>query len=764
MRLNPLIIALTTIILPLVVKAEHAVLPEVVIKGAKDQKPTDHVVKIKKRHIHTKVVKTSDTTKLLEDLPGVSIYSAGGISSLPVIHGMADDRVRTSVNGMNLTPACPNHMNSPLSYIDPTHVDEVHVHTGVTPVSVGGDSIGGSVIVQSAQPKFAEPGQKLLTSGELGTFYRSNGNAKGINAKAQTATDNYSITYTGSTVEAANYKAGGNFKMITATGRAGHTLSLKEVGASAYKAINHNLDFAMRNDNHLFDLQLGQQHIPYEGFPNQRMDLTDNQSEHANLSYRGMFQWGELSARIYHEETKHQMDFGEDKRFWYGKDSGGPTSLNGSQCAPISATCAAGMPMQTEGKTNGLAVKAEIFPNERDILRIGGEYIGFHLDDWWPPSGSGMWPGTFWNIKNGQRQRYALFGEWESDFAPNWTGLFGMRYELVKMNAGNALGYDPNSNGMGTSITNQKFDADNFNAKNHHKTDHNWDLSAILNYAINPALDFELGLARKTRSPNLYERYTWSGWTMAAVMNNFVGDGNGYFGDPDLKPEIAHTISTTLDWHDVSEKKRWEFKAAPYYTKITDYLDAVYCTSKMGMNTLCGLTNSPATNNFVRLQYKNQAARIYGVDFSGRTPLADTNFGNFGLTGLINYTRGRNLDTHDDLYNIMPLNTKLIITHKYGAWDNAIELIMVQKKNQISAVRNEIKTPSYELFNLRASYNWKSARLDLGIDNLFDKLYYLPLGGAYVGQGTTMSINGIPWGIAVPGAGRSVYMGVNFKF
>ena len=37
-------------------------------------------------------------------------------------------------------------------------------------------------------------------------------------------------------------------------------------------------------------------------------------------------------------------------------------------------------------------------------------------------------------------------------------------------------------------------------------------------------------------------------------------------------------------------------------------------------------------------------------------------------------------------------------------------------------------------------------------------------GGTYTGQGTTMGINSIPWGIAVPGMGRSFYAGVNVKF
>ena len=60
---------------------------------------------------------TSDTASLLSDVPGVSLYGAGGVSSLPVIHGLADDRLRIKVDGMDLIASCPNHMNPALSYI-----------------------------------------------------------------------------------------------------------------------------------------------------------------------------------------------------------------------------------------------------------------------------------------------------------------------------------------------------------------------------------------------------------------------------------------------------------------------------------------------------------------------------------------------------------------------------------------------------------------------------------------------------------------------
>ena len=131
---------------------------------------------------------------------------------------------------------------------------------------------------------------------------------------------------------------------------------------------------------------------------------------------------------------------------------------------------------------------------------------------------------------------------------------------------------------------------------------------------------------------------------------------------------------------------------------------------------------------------------------------------------MLSYTDGKNRESGEDLYNIMPLNAKLTLTQKLGGWDNSVELVAVDAKNRVSEARNEIKTAGYGLANLRASYSWQQARVDFGIENLFDKFYYLPTGGAYTGQGTTMGINSIPWGIAVPGMGRSVYAGVSYKF
>src|SRR5574337_785759 len=75
------------------------------------------------------------TAQLLRSLPGISLSGAGGVSSLPSVHGLADDRLRIQVDGMDLISACGNHMNPPLSYIDPTRVGSVRLFAGITPRS-----------------------------------------------------------------------------------------------------------------------------------------------------------------------------------------------------------------------------------------------------------------------------------------------------------------------------------------------------------------------------------------------------------------------------------------------------------------------------------------------------------------------------------------------------------------------------------------------------------------------------------------------------
>lgn len=674
---------------------------------------------------------SSDSAQLLQDIPGVSLYSAGGVSGLPAIHGLADDRIRIQVDGMDLAAACPNHMNPALSYIDPVRVASAVVFAGITPVSVGGDSIGGTIQVQSAAPDFADPGA-TLTKGQWGGFWRSNGQGYGGNVLATIASETLSLTYSGSSTQSGNYLAATAFKPAGPGTPGGPWLDGNEIGSTRFDSRNQDIGLAVLSGKHLLQFNLGHQRIGFEGFPNQRMDMTGNTGTQANLRYSGMFDWGELLARYYDQSTEHAMNMGSD-RFSYGT---------------------LGMPMLTEANATGSLLQTNIPVSKRDTLRLGLEAQTYTLYDWWPPAGGVMGPNTFWNIDYGRRNRLGAFSEWEARWDSAWLTQIGIRHDTVSMDASAVQGYNAQAIWA--------VDAATFNAREHLRTDHNWDMTVLARHTpdMSPSVAFEFGLARKSHSPNLYQRYAWSTQPMATLMNNFAGDGNGYVGNPDLLPEVAHTLSLGGDWHD-DRQKQWQVKATGYVTQVENYIDAQRCnTGQCG-----GTANLDKSAGFVNLQYVNQQARLHGLDLSARTVITDdTAYGIFTARAVLNLVRGSNTTTGDKLYNIMPDNLKLALEHHLNAWNHTVEVQLVSAKTQVSQVRNEMQAAGYGLLNLHSSYSHQPFRLDIGVENVLNQFYSLPLGGAYLGQGASMSSNSIPWGTLVPGRGRSIHMAFNVSF
>lgn len=726
-------------------------LPEIVVTADRTGDSSQSASRRGEQDIAPHRAATSDTARLLQDIPGVSLYGAGGISSLPVIRGLADDRLRTQVDGMDLMTACPNHMNSALSFIDPTSVASIEVFAGITPVSLGGDSIGGTIQVKSAPPKFAKVDQDFVVEGQLGFFYRGNGNARGNNLGVTLASQHLNASYTESNSESDNYWAAGNFKKPGAWQTMGERrLADNEVGSSEFGGSrNRRLGFALGLADHLLELTLSEQRINFEGFPNQRMDMIasapdpahpgnyivdknkpSNVNKLVNLGYTGQYQWGQLEARIFRQDLKHHMDMIQDR--FYGML----------------------MPMDTEATTLGGLLKGSIELSATDTLRVGTDFQNYRLDDWWPPVGSApgsMCCNNFWNIRDGKRDRLGFFAEWEAQWNPQWLTLAGIRSDTVTADAGPVQGYSAGSYAA---------NAARFNARDHQRQDHNLDWTLLSRYTADATQTYEAGFARKTRSPNLYERYPWSTFTMAALMNNFVGDGNAYIGNLDLKPEVAHTFSGTADWH-AADKATWGLKATGYLTYVDDFIDAKRCN----LTGCGGATNLTKTDAYVSLQYVNQSAQLYGFDLSGHGLLGRTeDFGSFTVTGALSYVRGKNRTTGDNLYHMMPLNLKLALVNRLWGWTSTAEFQWVDDKNLVSQVRNEMQTTAYSLLNLRSSYEWKYARIDVGLENALNKFYLQPLGGAYLGQGNSMTSNGIPWGMSVPGKGRSFNVALNLKF
>ena len=706
--------------------------------------PTKSVLKASADTLKSQLAATSDTASLLSQFAGVSIKQAGAVSGLPSIRGLADDRLRIQVDGMDLVAACPNHMNPPLSYLAPSDIGKIQVFAGVTPVSLGGDSIGGTIISESVKPEFAD---SPTFAASIGAFYRSNNQARGGNLKLSHSDQQHFVSYSGNWSRGNNYRAAADFKTHSATGRPGHSLALNEVGSTAFETQNHQLRLARQQADDLLELQLGYQRMPFQGFANQRMDLLDNQQMRANLSWQRDTRWGQLQSRIYRENVEHFMDFGPDRQFFYGS-----LAPMGRPCEPIrfhgdpAGTCAAGMPMYSESTNTGVNFSSDIHLTSSSLVRLGTAWQQFKLDDYWTASGGGMGPGTFLNINNARRSRIAVFAEHEITLQSNWLLQYGARHEWVHRNTDPVTGYSTAANAMGM----QTAQAAAFNQADRAQRDNNLDLTLLSRYQLTPQWQLELALAQKNRSANLYEAYAWSSWAMAASMNNLVGDGNGYVGNLDLQPERAHLVALNLSWQSADQQHQWSLK--PYLTKVDNYIDAV------------AANNSWQAGQFNILRYQNQQAELKGLDLSAENLVLQNGSGQWQLNSTISYLDARNTETNAGLYQIQPLHARFSLQHQLAGWENSLEWQLTKRKTRLSDIRGEQATPGFAVVNLRISHSWQQLRLDFGVENLLDKFYYLPQGGAYTAQGMTMSLNGIPFGVRMPGMGRSIYAGLNFQF
>lgn len=649
---------------------------------------------------------TSDTGSLVDALPGGAALGAGRVSSLPAINGMGADRVQIMSNGMILNPGCPNEMNPPLSFANPDMVDSLKVYSASAPVSAGGDFTGAKIEVAVTEPKFSQ-GPDWKTSGSVSGFYRSNGHGVGVDASATVSNDEYALAYRGGWSKSSDYRSG----------------SGRRIKSTMYETQNHALSLSRKTTDHQFTLEVGGQYMPRQGFVNQYMDLVDNRSLHANARYEGQFDWGSVDAKAFVSRVRHTMGFIEPDK-------------------------TGAMPMDTRSTDLGYTVDATIPSGEHDVFRFGNELNHNSLNDWWDPVAGSMMmgPEKFLNINDGRRGRVGTYAEWERHWSPQWTSVVGVRNDVVWMNAGKVHGYNAMMYGA---------DAAAFNARDRSKTDVNVDGSALIRYQPDAGSAYELSAARKTRSPNLYERYTWSTNAMAMSMIGWFGDGNGYVGDVDLKPEKAHTVTFSASWRD-PDQDRWSLRVAPYYSYVQDFIDVDRC---LRPSCLAAQPANPTLRNgFVYLQFANHDAWLAGVNVDGKVRLwSDDAWGVGELTGSLNYVRGKRTDGVN-LYRIMPLNGSIGLNHRYGGWTSGVELRLVAPKSKVNQVHNEIETSGYALVNLRTGYEWESVKIEVGLNNLFDKNYVLPLGGA------DLVTYGGAWGDGVRGPGRSLDGRLTLKF
>ncbi|MGO3786337.1 MAG: TonB-dependent receptor [Pseudoalteromonas prydzensis] len=690
-------------------------------------------IEVQGQHINSHA-NLGNADQLLSEL-GVDFSAAGGVSSLPILNGMMGDRVKVLVDGADITAACGNQMNPPLSYISASQITSYQVVAGVSPVSAGGDNIAGVISANSIAPQYSDSGALSWHSGYVSAQYRSINNAQAVGVGARIASDTFSLNYQGAYEDADSYEDG-NGDLVLDT---------------LYRAQNHALTAALRDEKQQLVVKLTHQKIPFQGFPNQYMDMTDNTSYGLISQYKRTLDSGEFQAQINYNDVKHEMGF-------------------------FTAEKTGMMPMNTDAQDMSYQLNWRLELNKNTTLLLGQEYFGYRIDDWWPAiEGSMMMgPNEYVNINDGERDRYTAFAELQKQLDKKWWVSAGARIEYVQTDAGEVQPYSDmtmdggmddmsdmdsmgDMSGMG-DMSSMMMDDPNqdaamaFNAMDRERSDTLVDASLLVRYQITNEDELEFGLARKNRAPNLYERYSWGVSTMSTSMIGWFGDGNGYIGNPDLEAETAHTLSSS--YTKSAKDDTWQISANVWYTQVDDYIDG----------TIVGNTNRTemAITQRNTLQFTNLDATLYGGKIEAAVRISDSkSAGTWDLTAAITSTHGERDDSNEPLYQIMPLHSKIALAQQMGNWQSSLSWEWVDSKTRIDPRRLENQTDSYSLFNLQTKGTWDKLTVKLAVTNLLDEYYQQPLGGVSIAQYKVDMSQGFT---QLAGQGRSINLAMSYSF
>lgn len=667
-------------------------------------------------HSQNKHLALGSAESLLNDL-GVDFSAAGGVSNLPILNGLMGDRVKVLVDGADVTAACANHMNPPLSYVSANQITAYHVIAGISAVSAGGDNIAGVISVNTISPQYSQSNELNWHSGYVSAQYNSVNNARKVGVGARITSNTLSFNYQGAFSDAKSYDDG-NGDLVLDT---------------LYRVQNHALSAAIRDEKQQFVIKLTHQKIPYQGFANQYMDMTDNTSYGATVQYKRVLENSELEAQLNWHDVKHEMGF-------------------------FSAEKTGMMPMNTDASDISSQIKWRLNLGSNSSLLLGQAFYDYRIDDWWSAvEGSAMMgPNDYININNGQRKRIAAFAEFESQINTKLWLNSGIRVEHVNTRADDVQPYNEGMAMMAMSAMpmqpSNASAAAAFNSKEHDKSDTVVDISVLLNYQLTHTDELQLGLARKNRAPNLYERYSWGVSNMATTMIGWYGDGNGYIGNQNLEVETAHTISST--YIKSAQNDDWQVSANIWYTNASDYIDADLVRS---FNRF-GLENT--ARNI--LKFTNTDAVLYGVKLDLAANIHQSKaLGNWQLNANITNTRAKRDDTNQPLYQIKPLHTKLAINHQLGRFENTLSWQWNDAKTRVDNNRLENQTDSYNIVNLGSKASWGDLTLSAQVSNLFDEYYQLPLGGVSIAQLKKGESTGFE---QLAGQGRSFNIGMSVAF
>lgn len=451
-----------------------------------------------------------DGAALIDRTAGAAVVRNGSQTGIVQVRGLSGDRVRVLVDGMTLTPACPNHMDPPLHYASANEETRVELTAGVSPVSFGGDSLGGVVRVIEPDPGFAEGGEGVV-SGNLGAFYRGSHDAYGAEGELRYETSDMMAAWSG------GWSTADDLRIPDGT-----------VRATGFDTMRSDLRMALRTESGFLAVNAGMMRTRDAGTPVLPMDMVRDDSWHVGVRHRTIRGADTIETRVYVHDIDHLMD--------------------NYTLRP------AGMRMEAPATSRDYGMRStwsrEAGPQ---TVRVG---IDLHRNDFDADQVNVMTGARRDSFADNRRGRIGVFAEWEGGVAEGWTVLAGVRGDHVGARAGMVRpGFGP------PSVT---ADAEIFNAGDRSHDDFLVDAMAALRFESDGQMTWELAVAMNNRAPSLVERYLWTPMNASAGL----ADGRTYLGNTGLDPETSFQVSGAVE----RRGEGWEVRVSPFLQYVNDYI------------------------------------------------------------------------------------------------------------------------------------------------------------------------------------------------
>lgn len=623
--------------------------------------------------------------------PGAALVDNGTLSGQVQMRGLFGERIALRINGQQFATGGPNAMDPAMHYAPMALIDRVEIARGISPVR-DGPGLGGGVNTVLKQVRFGE-GQGLSPQVDVSGQYRSVDDSVALGGMAGLASESLRFGVIASWEKGDDTRFPGG-----------------RIATTGYERTVYGVHAGFRAGPGEFSLEYRRQETGRSGNPPFAMDIVYFHTDFARIGFEGDLADGvRLETHADYAGVSHRMNNYEERP------------------APV-------MAMTRQSDTYADTMSADVslrFGSPQRHMRIGAD---FELIDKGYMLYNPLAPAFFIHpLDRAHSDRLGAFAEWRTGAGPVEAEL-GLRVDRHGAETGAPRfgpGVPAGPAGLALAFAN---------------ADREWsgttvDASMRL-WAELGAFTPRLTLARKTRAPSLIERFSW----LPTEASGGLADGNIYVGTPGLKPERAWIAELGFDWSGATAYAR----PVVYYRRINDFIQGV------PFDVTPGVVNTPvemvaqASGDATPLRFANTDAEIWGADIAFGAQIA----GPLRIDGVASYVRGKRRDLADNLYRMAPANGRLALVWEAARWSMSIEGQAVAAQTKVSVTNDEAASKGYVLANIYGHWLVRDGvRLDVGIENLFDRQYQEHLAGY-----NRIAGSDVPLGARLPGAGRSAFV------